>query len=92
MIILPEGTFTVIPDEKQEKTKAGIILDTDTVVLPDTGVVAFTSEDLKKYQGTKVRFRIPFAEMLEIEGVKHLYFRDFNSSIYYIIENEDKRE
>ena len=82
MIILPEGTFTVIPDEKQEKTKAGIILDTDTVVLPDTGTVAFTCESLKQYQGCKVRFRIHFAEILKIEETNHLYFRDFNSSIY----------
>lgn len=86
MIVLPKGTFTVIKDEAKKQTESGIFLgDNDTKDI-DTGIIAFTSVELNELQGAKVRFRPHFGEELEIEGIKHLYFRDYDSSIWYRIE------
>lgn len=87
MIVLPKGAFTVIPEKAEEKTKGGLILTEDLIQEPDVGMIAFTSEELNEYQGMKVRFRKSFSENLNIEGISHLYFRDFNSSIYYVIKD-----
>ena len=84
-MILPEGAFIVLADKAQETTASGLILTADVQEEPDTGVVCFVSPDLEEHISKKVRFRKNFGEELEIEGIKYLYFRDFNSSIYYIL-------
>lgn len=85
MIVLPKGAFIVKADKVEEKTKGGIILDTSTQKEPNTGEIVFTSEELNKYQTCKVVFRANFAEDVNINGVDLKYFRDFDSSIYYVI-------
>ncbi len=86
MIILPKGAFTVIADKAEEKTKSGIILTEDIQEVPNSGTIAFTSEELNEFQGCRVVFRMNFAEDIEIDGTPMKYFRDLNSSIYYIIK------
>lgn len=94
MVILPEGAFTVIQDAAPEKIeRKTIIMTLDDVDAkpekPNTGTICYTAKELNKYQGCKVVFRENFCEEIDINGTEHLYFRDFNSSIYYVIE--DKR-
>lgn len=84
MIVLPKGAFTVIRSKAEEKTTTGIYLPTESQKKPNFGTIAFTSEELNEYQGCEVVFRENFGEELEIEGTEHLFFRDFDSSIYYI--------
>lgn len=94
MIVLPKGAFTVIQDEavivKDDKPK--IILSIEEVneapKKPNTGIIVYTSEELNKYQGCKVVFRENFCEEVNINGVEMLYFRDFESSIYYVIKDK----
>lgn len=94
MIVLPLGAFMVLQDEVEVVEKS----DRPSLILsmsdmdrkpekPNTGEIVFTSEELNKYQGCKVKVRLNFADPdpIEIKGVKYLYFRDFNSSIYYVI-------
>jgi hypothetical protein len=94
MMILPEGAFTVAQDEAVvvEKKVGGIILDIEEhntkPKKPNTGVIFFTAPELKKYQGCKVVFRENFGEDITIGAAEYLYFRDFNSSIYYVIEDK----
>lgn len=85
-MILPEGAFIVLADKAEEKTASGLILTPDAQEEPDTGIVCFVSKDLEKHKSKKVRFRKNFSEELEIGDIKYLYFRDFNSSIYYILD------
>lgn len=88
MLVLPKGAFTVVPDKKEEKTKGGLILGIEDQKEPDTGVIGFTAPELKELKGSRVRFRKGFGEELDIDGVTHLYFRDYNSSIYYGIKGK----
>lgn len=87
MIILPQGCFTVIADAIENKTESGLYLGKSEILVPDTGTVTLASDTLKDKIGLKIRFRPGFAEEIEIDKVKHLYFRDFESSIYYIIKD-----
>lgn len=90
MIVLPKGAFVVKRDEaKVVENSSGLILDREELKpkLPNTGVIIFTSEELNEYQTCKVVFRENFSEKIDIEDHKDLlYFRDFNSSIYYVID------
>lgn len=86
MMILPKGAFMVLPDAKEEKTKAGIILVDSLQKEPDTGTIIYTAKELNNLQGKRVRFRANFAEELEIEGKHFKFFRDLDSSIFYIID------
>jgi hypothetical protein len=86
-MILPINCFIVVPDPKKERTEGGLILtekyDQNKV---DTGVVTYTGENLSNMVGKKIRYRETFGEKIDINSVPHLYFRDFDSSVYYIIE------
>lgn len=94
MIELPKGAFMVIQDDTPEKTDLTKIkgLITEEMMKdpkrPNTGEITFTSKELKHYQGLDVCFRESFGEEIEIEGTIFLFFRDFNSSIYYVLTNE----
>lgn len=88
MIKLPKGAFTVKVDAKEEKTASGLILHSTQVEEPNKGEIIFTAEELNKYQGCRVVFRSNFGEDIEINNVKLKYFRDFDSSIFYVITNE----
>ena len=59
---------------------------------PNTGIILFTSEELNKYQLCKIVFRENFGEDITIDGVEGdlLFFRDFNSSHYYILKDDKK--
>lgn len=86
MIVLPKGAFTVLADKPIAVTDGGIILDEQSQEPVNTGKICYTHVDLNKYQGCKVVFRINHAEEIKIKGIDHLYFRDFDSSIFYLIE------
>lgn len=94
MIVLPKGAFMVLQDEPIEKeNKSGIILSAkpEKEKKPNTGVIVYTSEELNKYQLCRVVFRENFGEEeIEVNGKKYIFFRDFNSQIYYVITDEDK--
>lgn len=79
MIVLPKGAFVVEKDV--EETQVYGVSKTK-----NTGTIVFTSEELKQYQGCKVKFRESFSEEVDIEQLKKLlFFRDFDSSIFYVI-------
>jgi hypothetical protein len=87
MIILPKGAFIVERDKPIIKEKTALILSTEEIkpILPNTGTIIFTSEELNEFQLCKVVFRENFAEKIDVEEYKDLlYFRDFNSSIFYV--------
>lgn len=87
MNILPKGAFTIIKDAPIKQTKAGIFLgDTEAMNKIDTGTISLTSPELSEFQGSKVRFREQFGEPLEIDGIEHVYFRDYDSAIFYRID------
>lgn len=94
MMVLPKGAFTVIQDEapKTVEKKTTIIMSLEEVDAkpqkPNTGTICYTATELNRYQGCKVVFRENFCEEILINGVDHLYFRDFESSIYYVIEDK----
>jgi hypothetical protein len=84
MIVLPKGAFIVKQDEIQKKTS--LILTMENLnEKPNTGEIIFTSEELNEFQFCKVVFRENFSEKIDIGEYKDLlYFRDFNSSIFYV--------
>jgi len=84
MIVLPKGAFIVKQDEIQKKTS--LILTMENLnEKPNTGEIIFTSEELNEFQFCKVVFRENFSEKIDIGEHKDLlYFRDFNSSIFYV--------
>lgn len=94
MIKLPTGAFTVIQDEAVvvERKATSIILSMEDLDVkpkkPNSGTIAYTSEELNKYQGCKVVFRDNFGEDIVIKGTEMIYFRDFESSIFYVIEDK----
>lgn len=90
MIVLPKGAFIVQPDKAQEKTAGGIILGTAQEE-PNSGIIICASEEVKQHKGKKIVYRKGFAEDIEIDGQELKFFRDLDSSIYYIVENEDKK-
>ena len=91
MIVLPKGAVIVVRDKKEEIAKEGLILSMGDLKPgpPDTGTIMFTSEELNRYQGCKVRFRENFSEDIEMKGYSNLlFFRDLESSMYYIITDD----
>jgi hypothetical protein len=90
MMILPKGAFIVKQDEIVEKEeKIAIILTMEDLKekpkKPNTGVIIFTSEELNEFQLYRVVFRENFFEKIDVGEYKDLlYFRDFNSSIFYV--------
>lgn len=79
-IQLPEKAFAVILDKVE--IKSSLILD-DEVTTTDFGTVVLAGPDLQDKLEQKVRVRVNFGEEMFIRGIKVLYFRDFESSIYY---------
>lgn len=82
-IILPKGAFIV---KRQEVEKKSAIIGVEEKKL-NIGTIIFTHESLNEYQGLSVVFRENFSEEIEINGEKLLYFRDLDSSIYYVTKN-----
>lgn len=81
-LYLPEGAI-LVERLQEEETKGTIILNV-TPVKSNKGTIIATCKSLSDFIGKTVVFRENFSEEIEIEGYKNiLYFRDFNSSIYY---------
>lgn len=87
-IELPKGAYIVLPDEQKDTTVGGIILGEENIKPPTEGVIVYAADDLKDMVGKRIRFRGSFAEFIEIEDVVHMFFRDLNSSIYYVIKDD----
>lgn len=88
MIILPKGAVIVKQRvEKYQNTEGIILKDVKSLdkVFND-GKILFTAKELNHLQGKKVVFRENFSEPININGNEFLYFRDLESSMYYIIE------
>ena len=83
MIVLPIGAFIV----KQDEAKKSLIERTDSKK-PNTGIIVFTSVELNKYQLATVVFRENYGEKIIIDEQEYLFFRDFNSSIFYILADD----
>lgn len=86
----------VLQDEpiiKEKTAVSSLILSMDEIdkkpEKPNTGIIVFTGSNVTKYQLHKVKFRANYAdpEEIEISGKSYLYFRDFESSIYYVTED-----
>lgn len=86
-ITLPKGAYIVLPDEQEDKSAGGIILGEEDKEIPTVGTIVYVGEGLEKYLGRKVRFRGSYAEFIELDKVPHMFFRDLNSSIYYLLED-----
>lgn len=95
MITLPKDAFMVLQDEAPQQTefKSSLILSMAEIdkkpEKPNTGIIVFTGDNVTKYQLYKVKFRANYAdpEEMEIGGKSYLYFRDFESSIYYVTKD-----
>jgi hypothetical protein len=79
MIVLPKGAFMVL--RKEPETKSLIIGVEETVL--NVGEITFTAPEMVDKQGLQVVFREHFSEKIKIKGVEYLYFRDYDSGIYY---------
>lgn len=93
MIILPPNAFMVLQDEAiVEEVKPSLIYimekPKELLEKPNTGEIVYTAEELNKYQGCKVVFRTNFADKIMIGAQEFLFFRDFNSSIYYVLDDK----
>lgn len=78
-------------DEVKKQTDSGLFLGDNQEKL-DTGVIENVGEEYAfdiqgRMIGTKVRFRESFAEPIVIKGQEYLFFRELESSIYYVIED-----
>ena len=83
MIKLPRDSFAVKRDEvKQTRLFLG-----DSADKPNTGIIVLASPGLQHYEGCSVMFRETHAEEIKIQEQDLLFFRDFDSSIYYVVEN-----
>ena len=101
-IHLPGEYVLVKRDEPLKQTASGIILGEDSNEIIDTGTVVKIGFELaikeigipesRSLVGARVRFKEAFAEELDIEGEKYLFFRDLKPSIYYYINNEENKE
>ena len=96
MMILPKDAFMVLQDAVVVKEKTAIpsiIISMEEIdkkpEKPNTGVIVFTGENVTKYQLCKVKFRANYAdpEEIEVDGKSYLYFRDFESSIFYVTKD-----
>jgi len=91
MIVLPPNAVMVLQDEAPTEKKSLIITSEDIKPQkPNTGTIIFTAPELKQYSLQRIKFRPNFAEEVEFEDKKYLYFRDLNSSMYWILKDEDK--
>lgn len=87
-IILPKGAFIVKRDEPTES--GSLIISVGPTEKPNRGTIILTGPDLQSYKYSSVVFREIFSESIDIGEEKGLlYFRDFNSGIYYI--EDDKK-
>lgn len=88
MIVLPKGAVIVKQRIKEFKNDFGLILD-DAESLNqkfNDGEIIYTAPELKHLQLKKIVFRENYAEPINIDGADFLYFRDVESSMYYIVE------
>jgi len=81
MITLPTGSFAV----KRDQAKPTKLILGNSVEKPNTGVIVFASPELQQYEGCSVMFRESHAEETKIQEEDLLFFRDFDSSIFYVI-------
>jgi hypothetical protein len=97
MIRLPKGAFMLLQDEAEIKEKTAIsslILSMDEIdkkpEKPNTGKIIFTSQELNEFHGCKAVVRLNYADPdpIVIDGISYLFFRDFESSIYYVNTNK----
>lgn len=89
-MILPKGAFMVLQDlavVKETDSRPSLILSMEEIdskpKKPNTGSIVFVGEGVEEYLYHKVRFREQFSEVIEVDGIEYLFFRDYNSSIYY---------
>lgn len=95
MMILPKDAFMVLQDEAPTQTefKSSLILSMAEIDKkpdkPNTGIIKYAGENFKQFIGWKVKFRDNYADPAEIDmyGESLLYFRDFESSIYYVTKD-----
>jgi hypothetical protein len=90
-IKLPKGAFIVKQDDIQEDNLSIILSIKETKKKPNTGTIVFVSEELKNVLNRKVVFRENFSEPINIGDEELLFFRDFNSSIYYTVVDEESK-
>ena len=85
---LPPKAFIVLVQDEDivSKTASGLFLG-EKSIKKDTGTIVAISEDKKEFLNMKVKFRENFGEEVELNGNKYLYFRDFDTSIWYVIED-----
>lgn len=98
-IILVDKCVLVKRDEPLKQTASGIILGENFGETINTGVIVklgieaiLDGIDNNTLLGQRIRFKEAFAEELDIEGEKYLFFRNLEPSIYYFIKNEKNKE
>ncbi len=90
MIILPKGAVIVKQRvQKYESTSSLIMDDVEGLdKIYNDGEIRFTAPELVHLQFAKIVFRPNFAEAINIKGEDFLYFRDLESSMYYILQDD----
>ena len=86
-ITLPKGAVMVKQRIEKYESKSSLILD-DTKELDkvyDDGEIVYAAPELQDMIGKKIKFRVNFAEFLPFQNEDLLYFRDLESSMFYII-------
>ena len=90
-IFLPPGAFTILQRIEEYKSASSLILDAtaqeELSVKHSEGTIVHASPEVEKYKGYKIFFRPGFGEPITIGEQDLIYFRDFNSSIYYAIKD-----
>lgn len=98
MIKLPPGAFMLLQDEAEkqvEQERPSLILSMGEIdkkpERPNTGTIVYTGEGVHEFQLCKAKVRLNFADPdpITIDGKNYLYFRDFNSSVYYVITDKE---
>lgn len=90
MIKLLGNCMLIKRDAVQATTASGIFFAADSQKIPDTGTIIHVGPGLdSNLLGTRVRFRESFKEEIDIEGEMLLFFRDYESSLYYVIEDDN---
>lgn len=85
--ILPKGAFIVKRDEPKESES--LIINLGPAEKPNKGTIILAGPDLQQYIYSTVVFRENYFELIDIGEEKGLlYFRDFNSSIYFIEDDK----
>lgn len=94
---LPPGAFMLLqdePEQTEQTERPSLILSMQEIdkkpERPNTGTIVFTGEGVHEFQLCKAKVRLNYADPdpIEIDGKEYLYFRDFNSSIYYVITDK----